>query len=139
MASLLSELKRRNVFKVGVAYLVVGWIVVQVTSTVQPALKLPEFTLPLVIWLGVAGFPFALLFAWAFELTPEGLRRTEDVDAAQSVTSQTGARLNRLVIGLMALAIAFLVVDRIRRWQCAGRAAVDRRAALREHERRQGE
>jgi TolB-like protein len=114
MASLLSELKRRNVFKVGVAYLVVGWIVVQVTSTVQPALKLPEFTLPLVIWLGVAGFPFALLFAWAFELTPEGLRRTEDVDAAQSVTSQTGARLNRLVIGLMALAIAFLVVDRIR-------------------------
>jgi len=47
---------------------VVGWIVVQVTSTVQPALKLPEFTLPLVIWLGVAGFPFALLFAWAFEL-----------------------------------------------------------------------
>jgi TolB-like protein len=114
MTSLLSELKRRNVFKVGVAYLVVGWIVVQVTSTVQPALKLPEFTLPLVIWLGVAGFPFALLFAWAFELTPQGLRRTEDVDATQSVTTQTGARLNRLVIGLMALAIAFLVVDRIR-------------------------
>ena len=80
MSSLLSELRRRNVFKVGAAYLVLGWVVMQVTDLVTPALHLPEWTLSLVTWLGVIGFPFALLFAWAFELTPGGLKRSEEVD-----------------------------------------------------------
>ncbi|MGD2032770.1 MAG: adenylyl cyclase, partial [Gammaproteobacteria bacterium] len=112
MASLFAELRRRNVFKVGAAYLVLGWVVVQVTDTVAPAMGLPDFTLKLVIWLGVIGFPFALLFAWAFELTPEGVRRTKDVQAGESITRQTGHKLNYLIIGLMAAAIVALLLDR---------------------------
>ena len=119
MSSLFSELRRRNVFKVGTAYLVVGWLVVQITGTVVPALKLPDYTLSLVVWLGIVGFPFALLFAWAFELTPQGIKRTEAVDPNESITPQTGAKLNRLVIGLMGAAIVFLVADRI--WEARSR------------------
>jgi len=77
---IIAELKRRNVFRVGIAYLILGWVVIQVTDTVGPAIHLPEWTLTIVTWLGVIGFPFALLFAWAFELTPDGLKREHEVD-----------------------------------------------------------
>jgi TolB-like protein/tetratricopeptide (TPR) repeat protein len=111
--SFFGELRRRNVFRVGVAYLVLGWVVVQITDVVAPALGLPEFTLKLVIWLGVIGFPFALLLAWAFELTPEGVKRTREVTPAESITRQTGHKLNYLIIGLMAVAIVVLLGERI--------------------------
>ena len=68
--SFFEELKRRNVFRVGIAYMVLGWVVIQVTDTVAPAFGMPDWTLMLVAWIGVIGFPFALLLAWAFELTP---------------------------------------------------------------------
>ncbi len=71
----ITELRRRNVFRVGAAYLMLGWVVVEVTSTVAPAFGLPDWTLTLVTWLGVLALPFVLLFAWAFELTLEGLKR----------------------------------------------------------------
>jgi len=112
MSSLFEELKRRNVFRVGVAYVVLGWLVIQITETVAPALLLPDWTLSMVIWLGVVGFPFALLFAWAFELTPEGLKRTEDVTPEESVTSHTGQRLTYITFGLMAAVIAMLLAER---------------------------
>ena len=108
----LAELKRRNVFRVGIAYLVLGWVVVQVTDTVSSALSLPEWTLSLVIWLGVIGFPFALLFAWAFELTAEGLKREHEVDRSQSITHHTGRKVDFAIIGLLLFAVVFLVVDR---------------------------
>ena len=82
--SLLAELKRRNVIRVGLAYLVLGWVIIQVTDIVAPALMLPEWTLRLVIWIGIIGFPFALVFAWAFEVTPEGIKRESEVDRSQS-------------------------------------------------------
>ncbi len=81
--SIIAELKRRNVFRVGIAYAVLGWVVIQVTDTISPVLNLPEWTLGLVTWLGVIGFPFALLLAWAFELTPEGLKREREIDRSQ--------------------------------------------------------
>ena len=74
----VAELKRRNVFRVGIAYLVLAWVVIQVTDTVSPALNLPDWMLSVVTWFGIIGFPFAVLFAWAFELTPEGLKREID-------------------------------------------------------------
>jgi TolB-like protein/tetratricopeptide (TPR) repeat protein len=111
--SFFQELRRRNVFRVGAAYLVLGWVVVQITDVVAPALGLPEFTLKLVIWLGAIGFPFALLLAWAFELTPEGVKRTREVRPDESITRQTGHRLNYLIIGLMAVAIVVLLGERI--------------------------
>src|SRR6476620_436178 len=79
----LSELKRRNVYKVAVAYAVVGWLLVQVATQVFPFLEIPNWTIRLVILLTAFGFPVALIIAWAFELTPEGIKRTEDADAAQ--------------------------------------------------------
>jgi len=109
MSSLLSELRRRNVFKVGAAYLVLGWVVMQVTGLVAPALHLPEWTLSLVTWLGVIGFPFALLLAWAFELTPDGLKRSEEVDPAESVTRHTGNKLNRMIAALLVAAVGFVI------------------------------
>ena len=110
--TLFAELNRRNVFRVGVAYLVLGWVVVQITDIVAPALGLPAFTLKLVIWLGVIGFPFALLLAWAFELTPDGVKRTSEIQPDESLTRGTGHKLNYLIIGLMGIAIIVLVVDR---------------------------
>src|SRR5947209_20363354 len=76
-----SELKRRNVYKVAVAYAVVGWLLVQVATQVFPFFEIPNWAIRLVVLLIVIGFPVALVIAWAFELTPEGLKRTEDVDA----------------------------------------------------------
>jgi TolB-like protein/Tfp pilus assembly protein PilF len=79
-----AELKRRNVYKVAVAYAVVGWLLVQVATQVFPFLEIPNWVVRLVIALVAIGFPIALVVAWAFELTPEGLKRTEDVDLATS-------------------------------------------------------
>lgn len=107
----IDELKRRNVFRVGVAYLVLGWVVVQITDTLAPALNLPEWTLSFVTLIGMIGFPFALLFAWAFELTPEGIKRENEVDRSQSITHSTGRKLDFAVIGLMAVALGFVIWD----------------------------
>src|SRR5438477_9214593 len=77
-----SELKRRNVYKVAVAYAIVGWLLVQVATQVFPFLEIPNWTIRLIIALVAIGFPIALVIAWAFEATPEGIKRTEDVDLA---------------------------------------------------------
>lgn len=108
----LSELKRRNIFKVAVAYLALGWVMVQVTDMAVPALNLPESLNSIVFYLGIIGFPFALFFAWAFELTPEGFKPTKDVDLEESIRKTTGQKINYIIIGLLAVAVVFLVYDR---------------------------
>src|ERR1019366_5461560 len=80
--SFFSELKRRNVYKVAIAYAVVGWLLVQVATQVFPFFEIPNWAIRLVVLLIVIGFPIALIIAWAFELTPDGLKRTEIADAA---------------------------------------------------------
>src|SRR5262245_25137922 len=77
-----AELKRRNVYKVAVAYAVVGWLLIQVATQVFPFLEISNWAIRLVIFVAALGFPVALVIAWAFELTPEGIKRTEDADAA---------------------------------------------------------
>src|SRR6266404_722438 len=77
-----AELKRRNVYKVAVAYAVVGWLLVQVATQVFPFFEIPNWSVRLVVLAIIIGFPIALVIAWAFELTPQGLKRTEDVDLA---------------------------------------------------------
>jgi TolB-like protein/Flp pilus assembly protein TadD len=96
-SSFFSELKRRNVYKVAVAYAIVGWLLVQIATQVFPFLEIPNWIVRLVIVLVAIGFPVALIIAWAFELTPEGIKRTEDVDPAQ--TSKNRAWIYVLVIG----------------------------------------
>jgi len=88
--SLIAELKRRNVFRVGVAYAIVGWLLLEVASVVLPALHLPDWALTLLVVFVVAGFPLALIVAWAFEMTPEGIKRETDVDPAESAPNVLG-------------------------------------------------
>ena len=88
--SFFIELKRRNVFRVGIAYTVAAWLLLQVTDIVFPRIGLPDSAVTLVIALLGVGFIPALIFAWAFEMTPEGIKREKDVDRTQSITPKTG-------------------------------------------------
>jgi TolB-like protein/Flp pilus assembly protein TadD len=103
--SLFAELRRRNVFKAGAAYLALGWVVVQITATLVPALNLPSSLVPIVTWIGVIGFPFVIMFSWIYELTPEGLKRESEVDHSASITHITSRRLDYIIISLLVLAI----------------------------------
>jgi TolB-like protein len=112
--SLIAELKRRNVFRVSAAYLALGWIVTQVTSTVAPWLHLPEWVGPVVLWIGVIGFPFVVMFAWIYELTPEGIKRESEVDPSASVTHHTARRLDYVIIALLVAAIGLFAFHEFR-------------------------
>jgi TolB-like protein/Flp pilus assembly protein TadD len=109
--SLIAELRRRNVFRVGVAYAIVGWLLVEVASVVLPTFKTPEWVLQAFTFLVILGFPLALVFAWAFELTPEGFKRAQDVHPAESIRHLSGRKLDFAIIALLAIAVVFLVVD----------------------------
>jgi TolB-like protein/Flp pilus assembly protein TadD len=110
--SLIAELKRRNVFRVGAAYAIVAWLLLEVASVIFPGLHLPDWTLTFLIVLVVAGFPLALIVAWAFELTPEGIKRETVVDRTESVRHSTGRKLDFAIIGLLGLAVVYLAVDK---------------------------
>ena len=109
---LLSELRRRNVLKAGGAYLAGAWLLVQLAATVLPVLGAPDWVLRVLLFVLAVGLPLMLAFAWAFELTPEGLKRTEEVDPARSQTKETGRRIQYLIIGLLGLAVVVLAADR---------------------------
>jgi TolB-like protein/Tfp pilus assembly protein PilF len=105
-----SELKRRNVYKVAVAYLIVGWLSVQIATQVFPFLEIPNWVVRLVIVLIAIGFPIALVIAWAFEATPEGIKRTEVADAMPAVTRQKKhAWIYVVVIGAAISAALFFL------------------------------
>ena len=110
--SFIHELKRRNVFKVAIAYAIAAWLLIEITSTTFPILKLPDWTVTLVTVLVLIAFPLTLIFAWAFELTPEGLKKEKDVDRSQSITHITGRKLDFAIIGARAIAIIFLLTDK---------------------------
>ena len=106
MSSLFTELKRRNVFRVGAAYLVGGWILLQVADALFPALNLPEWTTRFVVGLVVLGFPVALLIAWAFEVTPEGVKR----DKGDAIASESSSkRLDMATLVGVAIVIVLFV------------------------------
>jgi len=107
------------VFKAGAAYLALGWVVVQVTATVVPALNLPATAVPIVTWIGVIGFPFVILFSWIYELTPEGLKRESEVDRSASITHVTGRRLDYTIIALLVVAIGLFAFHEFRGGQKA--------------------
>ena len=123
--SLIAELKRRNVFRVGVAYAIVAWLLIEVASVILPALHLPDWALTLLVVLVVAGFPLALIMAWAFELTPEGIKREEEVDRS---SSQPRRRRNTPIIGLLILAVAFFLLGRFVWTEGDSALGVDRRS-----------
>ncbi|MBA2269164.1 MAG: tetratricopeptide repeat protein [Chthoniobacterales bacterium] len=114
LRNFFAELKRRNVYKVAVAYAVVAWLVIQISDTVFPRLNLPDWAVTLVIVLLLLGFPVALIFAWAFELTPEGIKRTEDVAPGESITRTTGRKLTVLVATIAVIAVGLLLLQLFR-------------------------
>lgn len=113
MLDLFEELKRRNVVRVGAAYLVVAWVLLQVVDTVAPLMALPDWVPGLVLLLMGVGLPIALVFAWAYEITPDGLKKTEEVEAEASVTPETGRKIDRMIIGGLAVVVVLLIADRM--------------------------
>ena len=112
MGGFWAELKRRNVVKVGIAYCAAGWLAIQVASVLFPMFGAPAWILKVVTTLVILGLPLALVFAWAFELTPQGLKRSEDVRPDVSTTRNTGRALNFLIIGVLAVALGLFALDR---------------------------
>ena len=111
VATIFSELRRRNVFKVAVAYAVVAWLIAQVIAVVHVPLHLPGWFGTAIIVFLVAGFPIAILFAWAYELTPEGLKPTHTLDRSESIAHLTGRKLDFIIIAVLVLAVGVLVMD----------------------------
>ena len=110
--SFTAELKRRNVIRVGIAYIIVGWVLAQIAEFAFENFGAPAWVLKSVVVVLLLGLPLALIFAWAFEMTPEGLKREADVDRSRSVTSQTGRKLDFLIIGILVLALGWFSFDK---------------------------
>ena len=113
--SLYHELKRRNVFRVAAAYLVVAWLIIQVAETIFPLFGFDDTPARIVVILLAIGFPLFLLFSWVFELTPEGLRRETEIDRESSITQHSGKKLDRIITVVLAI-LSGLIVGRILAW-----------------------
>jgi len=108
----ITELKRRNVFRVAAAYGIVGWLLVEVASVVLPTFGAPDWVMKVFTFLVILGFPLALVLAWAFELTPEGIRLETAVDPTEPVTRKARSKLDFAIVGLLALALAYFAADK---------------------------
>jgi len=111
--SLFTELKRRNVFKGSVLYLVTSWVILQVAELLLDALGLSEQWLRLILVLLVLGFPLLLVFSWVYEITPEGIKREKDIAPGESTNILTGMRINLMILVLMAIAVGLQVMDHL--------------------------
>ena len=107
--SFFSELKRRNVFRVGIAYLIGSWLLAQIAELLLDTFKAPDWTMQFIVVVLMIGFPIALFFAWAFELTPDGLKRESEVDRSESIRRETGQKLNRGIIVILVVALGYFV------------------------------
>src|SRR6266513_5649104 len=102
--SFFAELKRRNVYKVAVAYAVVSWLLIQVATQVFPFFEIPNWAVRLVVLVLILGFPIALVLSWAFEITSEGIKRAEEVQPNESITRKTGRKLVGITVALAVVA-----------------------------------
>src|SRR5881628_1199757 len=118
------ELKRRNVYKVAVAYAVAGWALAQGIAQVFPVFGIPNWAVRLIVLAIVIGFPIALVIAWAFELTPQGLKRTEDVDLAAQGGRKSHAWIYIVIVGA-AFSIGLIFVGRYTARNTAGAARTE--------------
>ena len=109
--SLFGELRRRNVFRVSAAYLILSWLLIQIADVMLPTFGAPSWVMQVLVLFLALGFPVAILLAWAFEMTPDGIRPTSSVANLPGNSPQSGQRLNYIVISLLAIAVVFMVVD----------------------------
>jgi TolB-like protein/Flp pilus assembly protein TadD len=113
LGQFFNELKRRNVVRVAVAYLVSGWLVLQVVDVVISNIGAPRWVFSVFLLAGLVFFIPVLVFSWAYELTPEGLKRESEVDRSDSITSQTGRKLNLVTIGMLIAVVGFVILERV--------------------------
>ena len=111
--SFFEELKRRNVFRVAIAYLAGAWLLIEVAGTLFPVFGVPDWGVRFVVIVLALGFLPALIISWAYELTPEGLKREKDVVRDASITRITAKRMDGITIGLIVVALAFIMADRM--------------------------
>ncbi len=111
MTSFFGELRRRNVVKVAVAYAIVGWLLIEVSSTVLPLFEAPDWIAQVFAFFVILGFPLALILSWAYEITPEGIKLESNVAAGESITRVTGRKLDFAIIGALVLALGFVVYN----------------------------
>lgn len=133
--SFVSELRRRHVVKIGAAYLVVAWLLVQIVVNVEEPLHLPDYFDTAVVVLLALGFPIALIIAWAFDVTPDGIKLSRTGDSDRTIEPRGGRKLDYLIIGVLSLAVAFLLVDRYLLDARGGSDAVEDAAAAAGRER----
>ena len=112
--SFFSELKRRNVYKVAVAYVIVAWLLIQAASILFPTFEAPPWVMKVFVALLVFGFPVALIFSWAFEITPEGIKRESEVEPDKSITHHTGKKIVGLTVALTIVAVGLLIFQLLR-------------------------
>jgi TolB-like protein/Tfp pilus assembly protein PilF len=110
--SFFNELKRRNVFRVGIAYLVGAWLLLQIADVVLNNIAAPDWVFKAIMLLVGIGLPISLFFAWAFEMTPEGVKRESEIDRSQSITKTTGHKLDRSIIVILILALGYFAWDK---------------------------
>ncbi len=113
MQSFISELRRRNVLRVAAFYAAAGWLLVQVATQVFPFFDIPNWVVRVVVVAIALGFPAALALAWFYELTPQGLKLESEITPAESITRQTGRKLDRWIIGVLGLAVVLLLADKL--------------------------
>jgi TolB-like protein/Tfp pilus assembly protein PilF len=128
--SFIEELKRRNVFKVGAAYVVMAWLVAQGVDVFLDNFGAPDWVIKTILLLLVAGLPVALFFAWAFELTPEGIKKEKDVDRSQSITHETGRKLDYTIIAVLLVALSWFAWDKFAPADGGGPANTETTAAV---------
>jgi len=112
MTGLFQEMKRRNVFRVAIAYIAASWLVLQVLDLVVENVEAPPWVMKFLLAVAAIGFPLALVFSWAYELTPEGMKREKEVDRTESITHQTGRRLDRVIMLVLVGAVAYFIWER---------------------------
>src|SRR6266480_3738166 len=107
-ATFLTELKRRKVYRVAVAYAIVAWLLIQAASILFPTFEAPPWLMKVFVTAVILGFPVALILAWAFELTPEGIKRAEEVPPRESKTPRAGRKWTAIIVAAAVLATALL-------------------------------
>ncbi len=125
--SLIQELKRRNVFRVAAIYIVVSWLLMQIGDVMFPALLLPDWTTTMLVAFLLLGAPVAIILAWAYEVTPDGVVLTANVSKDESITADTGQKINYMIIGVLALAVIFLLA---KNWMTGDEAPLQPTAVL---------
>lgn len=109
---IIQELQRRNVFRVAVGYIVSSWLLVQAADLVLENIGAPDWVMQTIMLILALGFPVALLFSWAYEVTPEGIKRESEIDRSGSITHVTGRKLDRAIVGMLVIALAYLAFDK---------------------------